>query len=188
MAFFLEIGHHGTYLRNFESINEVGFFESRHHDKWLGDGVYFFINGLKDPLESALQFIEDERFREAGLGNVSIDEDVCVLKVEINVDNDKYIDLDSIQGIELFNSWREEIISKILSEGKKPVNELKDYDLLNKMRDYIGVEFVKKSLFIKFGQQRSLNNKLSSFIPNVTIFVVNNPSYNIHQRSIVKVL
>lgn len=181
-------GNHGTYLRNLDSILAHGFKETIDHNEWLGDGAYFFIQGIWDsPIDSAKKFAEDTRYKDVRDNLCKEDEEICVLDAVINVDSDKYLDLDNNEGLELFNMFREELWAKIAESGKKPANELKDCHILMVMRSAIGIEFVKRSLFIKFGLQRRVGF-ISSLIPNVTIFVVNKPVQNIENASIKRVL
>lgn len=53
------------------------------------------------------------------------------------------------------------------------------------MRDSVGIELVKSNVYIKFAIQRIA--KIDSRIPNVTIFVVNNPTKNIQKPSIKEI-
>jgi hypothetical protein len=180
----MEIGHHGTYLDNLQSIVENNFFETIDHNEWLGDGVYFFVKSFWDtPIDSAKKFALDERFRDRGALS---EEEICVIQANIVIDNDKYLNLDKIEGVELFNYFRDELWAKIELSGKKPTTPLMDCDILKKIRKEVGIEFVKKSVFIKFGEQRR-KGFIASSVPNVTIFVVNNPNKNIDINSISRV-
>lgn len=179
-----EIGHHGTYLENLDSILRNNFFETKDHNEWLGDGVYFFVKSYWDSsIDSAKNFALDERYREKGM---LADDEVCVVEANILVDHNKFLNLDISEGVELFNYFRAELWAKIEDAGKKPTTPLLDCDILMKIRKEIGIEFVKKSVFIKFGAQRKRGFIVSS-IPNVTIFVVNNPIENIDLGSLKRV-
>ena len=39
-------GYHGTYPENIGGILENNFFETLNHKIWLGDGAYFFVDGI----------------------------------------------------------------------------------------------------------------------------------------------
>ena len=60
------IGYHGTYPECIDSIKENNFKESEDHEIWLGDGVYFFIDGISvnPPSELAAQFAIDQCYNK----------------------------------------------------------------------------------------------------------------------------
>lgn len=175
------IAYHGTYEKNIASILSIGFKESKDHHMWFGDGAYFFVEGLADPMEAAYEFVTDKK------NKYKIEDNVAVLEAVINVDNDCFLDLTNIQGLQLFNSYRDEILKKIKSSGKIPATKLNDFDLLSNMRENLGIEFVKGNVYIKFGMQRK-PGIFPSYIPNVTIFVVNNTTKHIEKESIRQIL
>ncbi len=51
------IGYHGTNYENVESIIKHGFHVSDNADEWLGHGIYFFTEGISDPIENKTIFI-----------------------------------------------------------------------------------------------------------------------------------
>jgi hypothetical protein len=174
------IGHHGTYEKNVDSIVENGFWESEDHNQWFGDGVYFFVPGLNEPITSAKQYAEDTRQRD------NSGDPTCVMEATVNVNNDSFLDLTQNDGLQLFNSYRDEVLAKIELIGKKPSSVFGDHDLMKNMRKELGIEFVKGNVYIRFGVQRS-DSAFRSVIPNVTIFVVNNSETNIEKASIKRV-
>jgi hypothetical protein len=176
------LGYHGTYLENFKSISEVGFKESLNHTKWYGDGAYFFVEGLKNPIEAASEFMIDTRLRDRGS---ACTDELCVLEALIEIIEDKYLDLTQSYGMQLFNMFRDEAIEKISQSGKKPSTTIADHHLFQVMREELEIEFVKGNVYIQFGILRSTN--LTSKIPNVAIFVVNNPTKYVDKASINKV-
>jgi hypothetical protein len=170
------LGHHGTYKKNVVSIIENGFWESEDHNMWFGDGVYFFVPGLTNPIVSAKQYAEDTRLRD------NSEEDTCVLEAIVYINNDSFLDLTNEDGLKFFNSYRDEILAKIELIGKKPSTKFEDHDVIKSLRKELGIEFVKGNVYIQLGIQRIAH--LRSRIPNVTIFVVNNPITNIEKASI----
>lgn len=173
------VGHHGTYEKNVDSIIANGFRESEDHNEWFGDGVYFFVPGLNEPIASAKQYAEDTRQRDKS------EDATSVMEATINVNNDSFLDLTQYDGLQLFNTYRDEVLAKIELIGKKPSSTFEDHDLIKNMRKELGIEFVKGNVYIRFGIQRMA--RLQSRIPNVTIFVVNNPEENIKKTSIKQV-
>lgn len=179
-------GYHGTYPENIDSIMANNFYESQNHDMWIGDGVYFFIDGIGalEPTEYAKQYAIDSCYDKDS--KTYLKDEVCVLEAIIKINNDKYLDLTENIGSQLFNTFRKQTISKIEQSGKRPISgEYNDADVFKIMRDELGIEFVKSNVYIKFAVQRIA--RFESRIPNVTILVVNNPTKHI-QRPTIKVV
>lgn len=180
------IGYHGTYPEWIDSIKENNFKESVNHDIWLGDGVYFFIDGISitPPSELAAQFAIDQCYNKETKAYDK--EEVCVIKAAVRLNEDKSLDLTQDKGYQLFNMFRDKVISSIEFVGKKPVTPYRDVDVFKVMRQELGIEFVKSNLYIKFAVQRI--GRFESNIPNVTVLVVNNPAKNIQKPSIQVIL
>ena len=179
-------GFHGTYPENIDSILANNFYESQNHDMWIGDGVYFFVDGIGafEPLEYAKQYAIDSCYDKDS--KTYLEDEVCVLEAVIKINSDKYLDLTESIGSQLFNTFRKRAISKIEQSGKRPVSsEYNDADVFKIMREELGIEFVKSNVYIKFAVQRIA--RFESRIPNVTILVVNNPTKHI-QRPTIKVV
>lgn len=175
-------GYHGTYPRNVDGIVQNNFFESKNHEIWLGDGVYFFVEGIGifPPMVYAKQFAKDQcwdkdekKYKET---------EIVVLEAVIRINNDKFLDLTDFRATQLFNQFRQDIIEKIEKSGKFLMGKYKDADVFKLMREKLGIEFVKANVYIKFAAQRI--GQFDSIIPNVTILAVNNPTQNIQKRSI----
>lgn len=180
------IGHHGTYSSNVSSILDKNFMESSNHLYWFGDGVYFFIEGVsvESSEELAKEYKTDEirRDHQKEAGRII---ELSVLQATIRVNDDVFLDLTVPNGNKLFNKFRNEVIKTISFSGKKPTIPYNDYDIFNLMRKKLGIEFIKADVYIQFNNQRKGNFK--SNVPNVTIFVVNNPLKNIQKPSIKEV-
>ncbi len=130
-----------------------------------------------------MQYKTDEVLRDHANENRTIG--VSVVEASIKVNNDKFLDLTEVDGNQLFNQFRNEVIDKISFAGKKPTTGYNDYDIFNLMRKNLGIEFVKANVYIKFAKQRRGN--FNSNVPNVTIFTVNNPLKIISRFSIKEV-
>lgn len=179
-------GFHGTYPENIDSILANNFYESQNHDMWIGDGVYFFVDGIGalEPSLYAKQYAIDSCYDKDG--KTYFKDEVCVLEAVIKINNDRYLDLTEIIGSQLFNTFRKRTISKIEQSGKRPISgEYNDADVFKIMREELGIEFVKSNVYIKFAVQRIA--RFESRIPNVTILVVNNPIKHI-QKPTIKVV
>lgn len=179
------IGYHGTATENVKSIIENNFFESLEHEIWLGDGVYFFVEGISSnhPIEYAKQFAVDSCYSK--IHKKYTKKEYSVVEALIKINNDKFLDLTDDKGNKLFNDYRDMTIAKLEATGKVSVGGYKDSDVFKIMRESLGIEFVKSNLYIKFAIQRL--KKMSSVIPNVTVIVVNNPVKNIQKPTIKEV-
>lgn len=175
-------GYHGTYPEYVDSILTNNFRESQNHDMWIGDGVYFFLEGAgaEHPREHAKQFAIDQCFNKET--KTYDKKEICVLEAIIKVNSNKFLDLTQEAGNQLFNRFRNGILNKIEADGFKPTTPYKDSDVFKIMRKVLGIEFVKVNTYLKFGVERK--KQTASIIPNVTIFVVNNPNKNILKPSI----
>lgn len=171
-------GFHGTYRENLDSIINTGFKDSIDHHMWFGDGCYFFVHGIGEPQKAALQYAADKAYREK-----REEEACCVLKATIQVKNDNYLDLTTVIGLEILNSYRDEVIERFLEFGKKFEKAPDDHHVIQDMRENLEIEFVKGYVNIKFGKVGKIHFKTS--IPNITIFVVTNATKNIDRASII---
>jgi len=179
------IGYHGTASGNVESIINNNFKEPEIHDIWLGRGVYFFVDGIgiETPLEYAKHYAKDSCWNNSEKKYNS--EKISVIEAVVKVNDDKFLDLTIDNGSKLFNEYRSRTITGIEASGKKIVGQYNDADIFKFMREDLGIEFVKSNVYIKFAVQRI--GFMESRIPNVTIFVVNNPLKNIQKQSIKEV-
>lgn len=178
-------GYHGTATENVKNIIATNFLETSNHEIWLGDGVYFFIEGISSnrPLEYAKQFAIDSCYNK--VEKVYVKTQYSVIEAVIKINNDKFLDLTDVKGNYLFNTYRDKTIAKLEATGKVSVGGYKDTDVFKIMRESLSIEFVKSNVYIRFAVQRVA--KMYSIIPNVTVMVVNNPTKNIQKPSIKEV-
>lgn len=175
-------GHHGTADINVDSILKNNFNETI-HDKWLGDGVYFFVEGINIDKTTEIAF-------EHTLDKVTEEqlecEDIVVLEADIAIKGDKYLDLTITEGLKRLNSFKANLLQKLVENNKKiKGGYFQEVDALKIMRKTIGIEFVKANVYIRIGIQKE--NEVQARLPNVTIFAVNNPQNNISRYSIKEV-
>lgn len=95
-------GFHGTSFENAKNIVIQNFELSIGDGEWIGDGVYFFLNGLSsDPKEQAKKWAIaqawDNETRDYKYKNIS------VIRCDIEVDSENFLDLTTSDGIELFD-------------------------------------------------------------------------------------
>lgn len=180
------IAYHGTYTEKTCSIIENNFFESKDHSIWLGDGVYFFIDGIgsQHPSDYAEQFAKDQAWDN--IAKAYQKQKFSVLEAIVKINENKFLNLTDSKGAKLFNEFRDRAIELIAESGKTIVgNSYNDTDILKIMREELEIEFVKSDVYIKFAIQRV--KKFQSIIPNVTVLVVNNPAKNIHKSTIKEI-
>ncbi|MCF8277746.1 MAG: hypothetical protein K9J17_13515 [Flavobacteriales bacterium] len=180
------IGYHGTDNEKVASILSHNFWESTSRDEWFGSGSYFFVEGVND---SAL-----DKLAELWGVNESWDKnkrrnkytDVAVLSAKIKVEDDKLLDVTVLDGLKLFNRFREQVLDKVRLTGKRLSKEdYRDADVFEMIKKNIGVQFVKGNAYIKLGDLRV--SLIESRMPNCTILAVSLPLVNIEQASITLV-
>ncbi len=172
---------HGTYPENVDGILENNFFETE-EKTWLGNGVYFFLDGIGtlSPAAYAKQYAIDKAWDKANKQHIHTH--YAVLEAIIKVNDNKLLNLTIPDGTKLFNEFRDLHITNIAKIGKAIAGFYYDSDVLAEMQRVLGIEFVKSNLYIKFANQRIL--RYSSIVPNVTVLVVRNPLKNIQKTTI----
>ncbi|WP_428353235.1 hypothetical protein [Methyloprofundus sp.] len=100
------IGYHGTSEENAEKIVNTTFKRSENPDDWLGYGVYFFVDGISDPINNAKEWA----MYKAWSGNTK-----SVLYSRYNVLSAKVIgsnilDTNKIDDLKAFNSVRDRLL------------------------------------------------------------------------------
>lgn len=172
---------HGTYPENIDGIIENNFYETK-EKTWLGDGVYFFIDGIGAlaPASYAKQFAIDQAWDKAS--QMYNRTHYAVLETTIKVNDNKLLNLTVPDGNRLFNEYRDNLIRKFEEAGKAIAGIYYDSDVLAEMRYDLEFEFVQSNLFIKFANQRK--GRFETKVPNVTVLVVSNPAKNIHKSTI----
>lgn len=172
------IGYHGTNAQNELSILENGFKESvgEEHNKWLGRGVYFFCKGIPfDPLETAEKWAIAEAWDNKSKKNTF--NNYVILKSDIFLEEDKFLDLTSYEGLEVFQYIRDQYIKKIKLLGKSFDKNPLDIHIIEQAilaKIIPEPQAIKNNLYIKFADERKL--RLEFKTPNCTIIAVRNKS------------
>lgn len=167
-------GYHGTNSDWVQSIVENGFKDSVGDEHWLGDGTYFFVNGITgaDPKNAAVKWAIAEAFDKRLKRNVY--DRIAVLKCMIKIEDDKLLDLTTLDGMMIFNKLRNQFMKKIAESDYIPRSSIdfKDGHIINLARNAIKLplEGVKGDFYIKFKIERM--KKISFRIPNCTILAV----------------
>ena len=165
-------GYHGTDNAHVRSILTYGLKPSIGNSHWLGDGVYFFIQG-KDihPDIQAMQWSILSAWDKSLHMNKY--KKYSVLKAEISVEDSRFLDLTGPSGLEILSYIKDKCMEKL----KKLPAKVKFIDgyLINLGRTEIGlnIDVVKGDVFIQLTKEDRMF-KLCSRIPNCTISSVFN--------------
>jgi hypothetical protein len=181
MTYYSFKGYHGTSIKAAELIVSSNFEKSIGDKEWLGDGVYFFIDGLSSkPQEQAKNWAIAQSWDN--VNKIHTYKEYCVIKSIIEVEEDNFIDLTKEEGVELLNYIYESFEDKI-KEIKKSLNFI-DGLLINFARGegLIPIEVVKGNFYIKFAKERISNINLRT--PNCTVCTVFEPNKNIKDSNI----
>lgn len=175
-------GFHGTSFDGASSIIKEGYKSSTGDSEWLGDGVYFFLEGLsKSPQMQAEEWTiaqawdkQHQTFKYKKLS---------VLKSIIKVEEDHFLDLTSSDGIEIFDY----IVSKH-TEKMSSINKRMTYIdgfVINFARKegLLPVEVTKGNFYIKFTDERI--KRISRRTPNCTVCSVYDPAKNIKNTELL---
>jgi len=168
--------YHGTDKSNAKSICINGFNLSEGNSHWLGDGVYFFVDGnvCSNPQNKAKKWVRAEAYsrkhKQHRRGSV--------LYSPVNVPiNASIMDLTCKEGMELFNYIRDKFLDKINSSDEVPTKAPLDGHVINMARANqkdgglgIQIDIVRGDFYIKFRKERDL--KINHRIPNSAIIAV----------------
>lgn len=97
--------HHGTNNVISKTIMQDGFkIKKSRDDHWLGDGVYFFREDAESALLwSKMKFKEDDKT-----------ESYHVLEIQVNVNGENFLNLDSREGMLRLKKFTDELRNKVL--------------------------------------------------------------------------
>ncbi len=176
------IGYHGTDAKNEDSILKNNFAESS-GKQWLGNGVYFFVEEILNPPD-----IDAENWAIVTSWNndskINTYLNYIVLEAEIELNGNIFLDLDTVEGLEIFNIVRSAILEKLkIAKKKRLKNDLSDSAIIEEIKKQTKVKIIKKKMYVKLTSFER-KNKLFSRIPNVSILVVSNPIENINKHTI----
>ena len=168
-------GYHGTDRTNLNPILKNGFDPSLGDEEWIGDGVYFFTEGIPDdPAIDAEKWAIAEAWDNV-LSRNKYSNWVVIYSL-ITVTEDNFLDLTTDDGLKSFNYLRDRYIDKIKSAGLKLQRGVcfKDGHIINDARkiNSFRIDVVKANFYIKFAKERILNFNVRT--PNTTIIAVSN--------------
>ncbi|WP_426697717.1 hypothetical protein ACP6EV_06460 [Aeromonas hydrophila] len=165
-------GFHGTTEKNADKILESGFQISKNNEDWLGNGVYFFIDGISNPLFSAIEWASNTHGK---LNCAVIESDILIQAKDI-------LDLTTSKGLITYNYLRNKIITRDYSEllhrrdlGIKKRRDIRvdDRIITNKLFSLTNYKAIIHQVYIKTVLQRTL--ALESSYPNSTVLCIKNP-------------
>lgn len=182
MIFSFE-GHHGTSIESATNILASNYELSKGDDEWLGDGVYFFVNGISS---KTVELAEKWAVAQSWDNEKKIlkYKEYCVIQSSIQVDESEFLDLTIEDGVEILQYLVDRYKEKIDSIGKKM--KFLDGLLLNLARGegFLPLGVVKGNFYIKFAKERI--ERINLRTNNCTICTVYNPSKNVASNSIIK--
>ena len=169
---------HGTTHESAKGILADGFALSSGNEHWLGDGIYFFVDGVGyTPDRAAELWAEFRAFKQHT-------QFCALLKSDINVDDERFLDLTTYEGIRILNYIQLRCVQKLAVTGKSV--GFVDGFLINFARYEMGLEIdvVKGNEYIQLeADDRKYN--IRRRISNCTICAVYNRK-TINETTIVK--
>lgn len=177
-------GFHGTDNALVDSILSNGLRPSLGDREWLGDGGYFFVQGINlEPEKQAEQWAVISAWDNRAKKNKYLS--YAVLRGVIEVKEENFLDLTTADGIEILNYIQEKCTSKLAEIGQK-LQYIDGY-LINFARGekLFDIEVSKGNFYIKIRKEDRVF-KLSRRTPNCTICSVYNPQKNIVNIEITK--
>lgn len=174
-------GFHGTSSISAEEILDSNYELSVGDDEWIGNGVYFFINGISSkPGEQAKLWAIAQAWDNIERRNKY--KRFCVIKSKIEVEDNCLLDLTSEDGVSVLNYLIERFEDKIsrLNKRFKYIDGL----VINfaVKEGILPIEVVKGNFYIKFAKERIKGFNLRT--PNCTICTVLDPTKNIIENHI----
>lgn len=178
------VGHHGTSDESARAITKNNFSISKGDKEWLGDGVYFFVEGVSSKTADLAEkwAVAQAWNPKERKNNYAI---IGIIESLIEVKESDFLDLTIEDGVEIFNYLIERYESKLRSINKKL--KYADGSLINLVRkeQALPLEVVKGNFYIKFKRERMSNINMRT--SNCTICAVYEPSKTIKESSIIKI-
>ncbi len=168
-------GFHGTLASKVGSIRASGIYPSDNPDDWLGEGCYFFIEGLDDPRLCAAQWARskawdkhDQEFDES---------EVAVVEAAITVDEARVFDLREPSNAQQFHRvrrrWLRSLVPPRSTHLPRPEEDRFDTDLLDQFKQEQEIAVLIGEFHIQFSL-RERHFRLDSRIPNAAVLCLSN--------------
>lgn len=165
-------GFHGTDSANEKSILNRNFTVSANSDEWLGTGAYFFIDGVGDPKEHAESWASlhsyDKKTRTYRYNRLVV--------ISAKIDVEHVLQVDTQEGLDAFNAYRDYIKNDYRSKGWIPSRSLlvNDCVVFNHILDNTEFEAIINKEYIKLDLWSRLKDYRSR-IPNCRVMSVKEP-------------
>lgn len=158
--------YHGTSGEAASAILATNFNESLKKSEWLGHGIYFFVEGISDPLENSKEWARAEARKNPKIGQIA------VLKSIIEVNEDRLVDISENSGLKNFNNFKEDFFDKIFKNFRiKNVTQAEHNCILfNFVIETLDAHAVKHNLYIKSIRERRMQLRLN--VPNTTVLCI----------------
>lgn len=165
--------YHGTFQNRLEAIVKAGFQPSVNDDDWLGFGSYFFIDGLNDPMSSAMHWALCSSWDKQN--KCFLENSVAVVKTELTAPANSIFDFREMENAKAFHLFRREWLqrhqSAKLTDLIRPQERTYDAAVLNEFREKHGIGILIGNFHIQLTvRERYL--RLDSRIPNVSILCI----------------
>ena len=183
-------GYHGTDINSCKLILKSNYKISEGDQHWLGEGVYFFIEGLStDTINLAKKWAIAEAWDNDNKKYKYTE--LAVIESLIEVEEDKILDLTTEDGVKILSDLVSLFFDTIKKSKKNQKNkewEFYDGELINMARKAnnfpFDIEVVKGNYYIKFKEERIKGINLRT--SNCTICTVYNPYKNIKSKNQVE--
>lgn len=161
------IGYHGTNKESADAILETNFKFSNNPDDWLGYGIYFFVEGISNPINNATEWAKNKAWN--GGGASLLYSSYAILSAEVGGKN--VLDTNKKDDLIVFNEVRELLLETHDQYWQKDRRLKNDNRILwNLVADFLEIEIIIHNLYIKTKQQRI--KRIDSNVPNVTVMCV----------------
>ncbi len=176
------VGFHGTSFENAKKIILDDFRLSIGHKEWLGDGIYFFVNGINDkPSNQAEKWSIAQSWNKIERKNNYLR--YSVLKCEIEVEDDKFLDLTTSYGVEILDYIIDSHSAK-MKEINKKLAYIDGFTInFARLENILDIDVAKGNFYIKFTKERIDN--LNRRTPNCTICSVYTPEKTIIKKELL---
>lgn len=172
------IGYHGTSEENASEIISTNFKPSKNPDDWLGYGIYFFVDGISDPIINAKEWAVNKAWN--GKRKAPLYPRYNVLVVEASGNN--ILNTNKQDDLKAFNVVRDKLLEIHTQRWKPDRRIIEDNRILwNLVADLMKIDIIIHNLYIKTKIQRIC--KIDSNVPNTTVMCVKDVE-NIHIETI----
>lgn len=158
------IGWHGTTKEAGEKIKSANFNISTGMRQWLGDGVYFFVNGIGDPNDLARQWAYFWHIYKKDDSDPNIE--LAVLEVPIQLELEEIWDLTNPEVLSKFQKHKEQILKSLIESNNlkgKYGHHHKELDKILKNSDGFVINYIRCGGDIGLAKRGKIRNNVKSF-------------------------